>query len=332
MLRRTGGKDRCRTGAANFAMDKIGNTFFFDWEVSLIVWLQAHIGSFGTALASFISAFGEELICIVVLGFLYWCYDKRFGRFVGINALAGLVLNSMIKNVFIRRRPYFDTAEIKCLKPVDKNADIYNITAQEFSFPSGHSTNSITVYGSLAKYKKTKALTVIGTVLPLLIGVSRFCLGVHYPTDVLAGWLLGLIVIFAMPWLQSKIRNQRIFKILILIAALPGFFYCRSTDYYTGFGLLLGFILADELEQKYVKFENTRSPLRCVLRVAGGIAIFFILNTLLKLPFTAEFMNSATTAAFLTRALRYMILIFVLIGVYPMIFRFTGKWFKNPNK
>ena len=103
MLRRTGGKDRCRTGAANFAMDKIGNTFFFDWEVSLIVWLQAHIGSFGTALASFISAFGEELICIVVLGFLYWCYDKRFGRFVGINALAGLVLNSMIKNVFIRR-------------------------------------------------------------------------------------------------------------------------------------------------------------------------------------------------------------------------------------
>jgi len=42
-------------------MELVGNTFFFDWEVSLIIWLQAHMGSFGTSLASFLSAFGEEL-------------------------------------------------------------------------------------------------------------------------------------------------------------------------------------------------------------------------------------------------------------------------------
>ena len=310
-------------------MEQIGNTFFFDWEVSLIIWLQAHMGAFGTTLASVLSAFGEELICIVVLGFLYWCYDKRFGRFVGINVLVGIVFNSMIKNVFVRRRPYFDTPEIKCLKPVDKHADIYNITAQEFSFPSGHSTNSVAVYGSLAKYKKNKILSVIGIVLPLLIGVSRFCLGVHYPTDVLFGWLLGLVVIFAMPWLQSKLNNPRLFNILLLLAALPGFFYCRSTDYFSGFGMLLGFILGSELEQKYINFDNTRSPLRSVLRVAGGITIFLALDTLLKLPFTADFMSSPTTAAFLVRTLRYTILVFVLIGVYPLVFRLTGKRFNN---
>ena len=81
-------------------MELVGNTFFFDWEVSLIIWLQAHMGSFGTSLASFLSAFGEELACVAVIGFLYWCYDKRFGRFVGINVLVGLVANPMIKNVF----------------------------------------------------------------------------------------------------------------------------------------------------------------------------------------------------------------------------------------
>lgn len=312
-------------------MEQVGNTFFFDWEVSLIIWLQAHLGSFGAALASFLSSFGEQLVCIIVLGFLYWCYDKRFGRFVGMNVLVGIVLNSMIKNIFVRRRPYFDTAEIKCLKPVDRNADIYNIAAQEYSFPSGHSTNSVAVYGSLAKNKKNKILTVIGIILPLLIGVSRFCLGVHYPTDVLFGWLLGLIVIFAVPWLQNRLRNQRMFNILLLLAALPGMFYRRSTDYFSGFGMLLGFILGIELEQKYVNFDNTRSPLRSVLRVVGGIAVFFILNTLLKLPFPTEFMNSATIAAFLVRMLRYTILVFVLIGVYPMVFSLTGKWF-NKNE
>ena len=192
-------------------MELAGNTFFFDWEVSLIVWLQAHMGTFGTTLASFISSFGEELACVAVIGFLYWCYDKRFGRFVGLNVLVGLVANPMIKNIFVRLRPYFVSPEIQCLKPVDKSADIYNIAAQEYSFPSGHSTNAAAVYGSLAKYKKNKVLTVIAVILPLLIGVSRFCLGVHYPTDVLCGWLLGLAIIFVVPWLQSKFRNPRLF-------------------------------------------------------------------------------------------------------------------------
>ena len=310
-------------------MELVGNTFFFDWEVSLILWLQAHMGAFGTSLASFLSAFGEELACVAVIGFLYWCYDKRFGRFVGLNVLVGLVLNPMIKNVFVRRRPYFDTPEIQCLKPVDKSADIYNIAAQEYSFPSGHSTNAVAVYGSVASYKKNRTLAVIGVVLPLLVGVSRFCLGVHYPTDVLCGWLLGLAVIFAVPRLQRKLNNDRLFYILLLLIGLPGFFYCKSADFFSGYGMLLGFVLAVEFEQKRVNFENTRSPLRSVLRVLGGIAVFFGLNTLLKLPFSSEFLNSGTTAAFLVRMLRYTLVIFVDIGVYPLLFKVTGKWFQK---
>ena len=310
-------------------MEQMGNTFFFGWEISLIIWLQSHMGAVGTALASFLSEFGEALICIAVIGFLYWCYDKSFGRFVGTNVLVGIVLNSMIKNIFVRRRPYFDNAEIKCLKPVDKNADIYNIAAQEYSFPSGHSTNSVAVYSSLAAYRKNRILTIIGIALPLLIGVSRFCLGVHYPTDVLFGWLLGLIVIFAAPWLQRKLNNPRLFNIILLLVALPGVFYCKSTDYFSGFGMLLGFILGSEFEQKYVSFKTTRSPLRSFLRVVGGVAIFLILDTVFKLPFTGDFLNSATMAAFLVRTLRYTILVFVLIGAYPMLFGLTEKWFNK---
>ena len=305
-------------------MELVGNTFFFDWEVSLILWLQAHMGTLGTAIASFVSAFGEELACVAVIGFLYWCFDKRFGRFVGLNVLVGLVLNPMIKNVFVRRRPYFDTPEIQCLKPVDKSADIYNIAAQEYSFPSGHSTNAVAVYGSVAEYAKKNALTVIAVVLTLLIGVSRFCLGVHYPTDVLCGWALGLVIIVTVPWLQRKFRNPRVFHGLLLLLGLPGFFYCKSSDYFTGYGMLVGFVLGVEFEQRCVNFENTRSPLRSVLRVLGGIAVFFGLNTLLKLPFSKEFLENGTLAAYLVRTLRYAVVIFVDMGVYPLVFRLTG--------
>ena len=51
-------------------MELVGNTFFFDWEVSLILWLQAHMGAFGTSLASFLSAFGEELACVAMIDLL----------------------------------------------------------------------------------------------------------------------------------------------------------------------------------------------------------------------------------------------------------------------
>ncbi|MCR5090502.1 MAG: phosphatase PAP2 family protein [Oscillospiraceae bacterium] len=308
-------------------MELLGNAFFFDWEVSLILWLQAHMGAAGTAVASFLSAFGEELACVAVIGFLYWCYDKRIGRFVGLNALVGLVLNPMLKNIFVRRRPYFDTPEIRCLKPVDKSADIYNIAAQEYSFPSGHSTNAVTVYGSIAEYAKRNLLTVIAVVLTVLIGVSRFCLGVHYPTDVLCGWLLGLVVIVAVPWLQSRFHTPRLFYVLLLLLGLPGFFYCKSTDFFTGYGMLLGFVLGIEFEQKYVNFEGTRNPLRSVLRVVGGVLVFFGLNTLLKLPFSGEFLDSGTTAACLVRTLRYALVIFVDMGVYPLIFKAGRKVF-----
>ena len=313
-------------------MELAGNTFYFEWEISLILWLQAHMGSIGTALASFISAFGEELACVVVIGFLYWCYDKRVGRFVGLNALVGLVLNPMIKNVFLRRRPYFDNPGIKCLKPVNEEADIYNIAAQEYSFPSGHSTNAVAVYTSLAmKGKGSKALTVIGVLVPLLVGVSRFCLGVHYPTDVICGWLLGLAVIAVVPRLRQRINNDRIFYCVLLALGLPGFFYCKSQDFFTGYGLLLGFILADLFERRWVRFENTRSPLRAVLRIVGGAAIFFGLNTLCKLPFSTEYLESGVMSAMMIRMLRYAVVIFTDIGLYPMLFRYTGKWLKEPE-
>ena len=311
-------------------MELVGNTFFFRWEISLILWLQAHMGSFGTSLASFLSAFGEELACVAVIGFLYWCFDKRFGRFVGLNVLVGIVLNPMIKNIYLRRRPYFDTPEIKCLKPIKKDADIYNIAAQEFSFPSGHSTNAVTIYGSAAEYKrKNKILAVIGVVLPLLVGVSRFCLGVHYPTDVICGWLLGLVVIIFVPWLQKKLKNDRLLYGILLLMGLPGFFYCKSLDFFSGYGMLLGFVLAVEFEQKYVNFENTRSAMRSVIRVVGGVAVFFGLNELTKMPFSADYLNSGEMSALLIRMARYTLVVFVVLGVYPMVFKYADKWYKN---
>ena len=302
-----------------------GNRFFLDWEIALMEWLQATLSPGAIGLLSQLSMFGEELLMIVIMGFFYWCYDKEFGKFIGMNFLAANVWNPMIKNVALRLRPYFCSDRIDLLRLVDTGADKYDVAAQGYSFPSGHSSGAATVYGSAALCVKKRWMTLLAFLLPLLVGISRVVVGAHFPTDVLAGWTLGAIVIFLIPWLRKKIKNRWVFYGLLILSALPGFFYCTSTDYFSSFGMLIGFVLAEPFEEKYVRFENTRSPVRAVLRIVGGGAVYFGLNTLLKLPFPKALLDAGDLAAHLIRTGRYAIVIFVVIAVYPMLFKVTAK-------
>ena len=315
-----------------------GVILYYDWEMQLMEWLQAHISSsgFGFWLLSNLSAFGEQLLLVVIMGFLYWGLDKEFGKYVGVNVLVVNVWNPMIKNAVMRLRPYFVPGyDVKLLRLIDNSADAMDVAAQGYSFPSGHAANAVAVYGSLAVHeKKRKLLWVLAVVLPLLVGVSRVFVGAHFPTDVLCGWLLGALIAAFIPWLRRKLRNYRLlFYAILLLSSLPGFFFCTSNDYYSSFGMLLGFILAEPFEEKFVRFENTSNLLRCVLRTLGGGLLYFGLNAVLKMPFPEELLNAASLSAYLIRTLRYAAVIFVLLGVYPMLFRLTGRlWDRNDRK
>ena len=303
-----------------------GNSFWFEWEVALQEWIQSVIGTgIGAKIASAITMCGEELVLIAVLGFLYWCYDKEFGKFVGLNILVGLVVNPMLKNMVFRRRPYFDHPSIEVLKPVHADADIYNIAEQGYSFPSGHTTNSTITYGSLPLYKKGKKfLVAIAFIVPFLVGLSRVALGVHYATDVLCGWVVGAGLVFLLSFLQRKVKNENLLHLIIALCCLPGFFYCQTTDFYTGYGMMIGYFLGVPFEKKFVNFKGTSNVLGCVLRIVGGGVIYLGLNALLKVPFPKELLESATLLSYLIRTVRYAIIIFVVIGVYPMVFNKIG--------
>ncbi|MBR0131438.1 MAG: phosphatase PAP2 family protein [Firmicutes bacterium] len=302
----------------------MGNVFYFSWEVALQEWLQQALGGSATAVISFFSAFGEEVILIAILGFLYWCWDKEFGKFVGTSVAMGVVFNPMVKNIFLRRRPYFDNPDIKCLRPVDGDADIYDIAAQGFSFPSGHSTNGTAVYGSLAVYKKQKKFWILACVLLFLIGFSRVYVGVHFVTDVLCGWVLGSLIIGLNVLLLRKLGEAKTYGLLLLVS-IPGIFYCSSNDYFTGLGLMIGIFGGFLFEKKYVNFKSTRRPVMCVIRLVCGLAIFVGLNAVLKLPFSSEFLSNGSMAAMLVRTARYAVVSFVDIAIYPMAFRFFDK-------
>jgi undecaprenyl-diphosphatase len=148
------------------------------------------------------------LVVLAVIGFLLLQARYRSALMILLTAASGEVLNSAMKSLFMRPRPEI----VPHLR-----------VAYETSFPSGHAMNSAIIYLTLGamlmrlvqgRLTKIYCLT-LAVMLTLLIGVSRVYLGVHYPTDVLAGWTVGLAWA-SVCWLveqhfdvQAGIREER---------------------------------------------------------------------------------------------------------------------------
>jgi undecaprenyl-diphosphatase len=122
-------------------------------------------------------------IIFLTLTIMIFSKNKKRAFFIALNVLLCYFLNQTLKLIFARERPL----------------NINLITEKGFSFPSGHSMISVAYYGFIAYIiahtrmkKKKKRLYVISLmILVLLIGISRIYLGVHFASDVLAGYALA---------------------------------------------------------------------------------------------------------------------------------------------
>ena len=127
--------------------------------------------------------------------------EKKCGILVGMNLLIVYLLNLLLKSIFSRPRPI----------------DINLIEASGYSFPSGHAMISTGFYGFLiyliwkTKFnKKIKWLyTIILSILILLICVTRIYLGVHYASDVLAGFCIAITYLIIFISIVSKILQKK---------------------------------------------------------------------------------------------------------------------------
>ena len=133
-----------------------------------------------TALGSF-SLLG--LIVLAVCAYLYLARMRSAALFVLVSVLGGTLLSTVLKMGYNRPRPDLTTMSEQ-------------FTA---SFPSGHAMLSavtfLTLGALLARFAPTRRLQVLSLggalLLTLLVGLSRLYMGVHYPSDILAGWCLG---------------------------------------------------------------------------------------------------------------------------------------------
>ena len=302
-----------------------GVIWFWPFEEQLIVWLQ-HLGE-GTVLQTilfylnnFFSFLGEEIICIAVMGFVYWGLDKKRGERIGAAIMLTNVSIGLLKNIFSRVRPWAASGSIELLRDVDG-----------FSFPSGHSANCTSLYPTTAyEFKERKWLRWVAVFVPLLCGVSRCYVGAHWPTDVIVGLATGLLIFALVEAVLRSGFNKYVFYFVLIAVSSVGLLYCSTNDYYNSYGMLIGFVFGLLFEQRFTRFENTGNLWLALLRTAVGGALYFALSTVIKL-LIGNLFPAGSMGYLLMRSIRYGLVVFLLVGVYPLAFRLEKKLFRGKN-
>ena len=298
-----------------------------EWEVALIEWIQSYMGPIARILANVFSFIGGEKGLLILLLGTSFCWKKEVGKKLFLMIPSILAWNAMLKAIVMRPRPYFTYPDRvnAYVNPTTNDAAVNDVAAQGYSFPSMHSSTIPAGYFTLAKASRRKSMWIIAVIFTVLGGISRICAGVHYPTDVLAGWVIGFAVMYIFSLLEKNVCNEWTRHLIILATALPGMLFVRTEEYFTAIGILAGVILAFHYEEARVNYQDTRNGWTMAARMIGAFLIYFGVNTLLKLPFSAEFLSGGSIGALLIRSLRYMIITFLIIGIYPKLFPYFER-------
>ncbi|MBR1424762.1 phosphatase PAP2 family protein [bacterium] len=288
-----------------------------------------------------ITIFGEIWLPTLICSIIYWCIDFEIGVYLLSLESFNRFVAHFFKMIACVYRPWVLDNRIQ-------PSELAVPFAKGYSFPSGHSAMSSSVFGGIAYLlRKNKLVSISLICLVLLIGFSRLWLGVHTPQDVICGLLIGVVLVFTVEsmvtWAEKDSKRYiyllAIINILVLSALVYTYFFATyRMDYVSGillvdpqklryvnvveFGYALGLINGCYLCKRYFPFNPKDSSVkqRVIRGLIGAIGIII----LTKFLFGYILMNCIR--------IRYALTITFLIGItitliYPIIFtKLTEKY------
>ena len=177
-----------------------------------LIWFDKGIYSFinsfecdsVTRIMKFFTFFAETktIVALSILSLISLWWGNKKSLYLAGTILSSTILNVVLKLIFKRDRP----------------THFHYVVENTYSFPSGHAMASMSFYGTIivlvinsSLNKKYKYLiSVILGLLIFFIGVSRIYLGVHFPSDIIGGWILSFILLNVLNEIMKRRKNESI--------------------------------------------------------------------------------------------------------------------------
>jgi membrane-associated phospholipid phosphatase len=248
------------------------------WGTEAIVWAQSFSNEWIDAGSMFFSFLGYEQFYLFVLPFVYWCLNRRIGVGLGYVSLLSAWVNSALKYILFIPRP--DDPRIRVLWP-----------DPALSFPSGHAQNAVVNWGYLAVRFRSHIFRVVAIIAMVGIGLSRVMVGVHFPQDVIGGWLIGLIILAVYLWAEPRVgrwvaRQRTAVQVVLAVAVPVALMLVHPAEpggLYPGKGAvipmsaLVGLGIGAIMERAWVRFRVEGAWWRRGLRLLVGLLVVGVL-------------------------------------------------------
>jgi membrane-associated phospholipid phosphatase len=307
-----------------------------DFGIRLISSLQG-LGDWQTLPMKFFSFLGTEEFFMLVLPLLYWCVDSLLGIRVAILLMLSTSLNEALKMTFHGPRPYW------------YSTSVHGLAAEtSFGVPSGHAQSATVIWGILAASLRKWWGWLVAILFIFLIGLSRLYLGVHFPQDVVLGWLIGGLLLwlalrFWKPlnaWIKKKSTAWQIFAaflvslVMFLLPLIP-YVWLKAINWrppqewaafatqaismqgaVTSAGTLFGLLAGLVWLARQGGFQTKGLWWKLVLRYLLGVAGVLVIMYGLKFIFPA----GEDVPAYFFRYLRYALIGFWVSGGAPWTF------------
>jgi undecaprenyl-diphosphatase len=269
----------------------VGETL--EWGLRVITRLQGLSPAFDLPFTLF-TLLGDELFYLLFLPFVYWCLSRRLGSRLTVLLLLSAYLNVVAKALAGQPRP------------ADLVPDIALISEATYGgFPSGHTQNSVVLWGYLGTQVRRRWLWIVVGLVWVLVPLSRVYLGVHFPTDLLGGYAIGaMLLVLALvlvprlePWLHRLTLTGQL-ALAIAVPLLLALLFATEEGI-TASATLMGMGVGFALERRWIGFCPSSEWRKRVSGYLLGIAVLAGIWLGLRRAFAAQ----AAPAPF--RLLRY---------------------------
>jgi membrane-associated phospholipid phosphatase len=294
------------------------------WGLDLIRTVQTIANPALTFFMKMATQLGGTLFYVILLSLIFWCIDEKKSVRLALLIMISGWINLLLKFLLHQPRPFWEAYD----------PSVALVHEQFGGLPSGHAQGSLIFWTLIASWGAKTRYYVLAAAIILLVGFSRVYLGVHFPTDVLAGWLIGGLIcrayFFLAPRIEKALESGGLRARMILSAGVSFviILYRPSNDFLMLGGALLGIGIGYTLNIHFIHFKAAG------LRGRGRAAKLLVLPARFILGFVGIFLIAVVFSRFLPNSdsvhyrlfffLHYALLGFWIYAGAPWLFLRIG--------